>query len=54
MITAIKTSQFDTSRQVTDESLDLHPRHANDTDINKTEYSDTENSIGICQLYYFL
>ena len=45
--TAIKTCTGDVLRPVTDESLDLHPRHANETDINKTEYSETENSIGI-------
>ena len=49
VVRRIKTCTDDVSRPVTDESLDLHPRHTNDTDINKTEYSETEKSIGIRQ-----
>ena len=48
-ITAIKTSQFDTSRQVNLTHQDKSNLHTNDTDINKTEYSETEKSIGIRQ-----
>ena len=45
----IKTSQFDTSKQVNLTNQDKSNLHTNDTDINKTEYSETEKSIGIRQ-----
>ncbi len=45
VVRRIKTCTGDVSRPVTDESLDLHPRHANETDISETDINTTTGKV---------